>query len=97
MTRPSKKARERFMALEAAKSLGKAWTFSDEREHPDFIVTDGVEQFGLEVSEIFIGPRGNAGSTMKQQESYTQQTMNKLRRQYEDVAKSRCMSGSLAS
>ena len=74
------------MASEAAKSLGKTWRFGDDREHPDFIVFDGTEQFGLEVSEIFIGPQGHAGSALKQRESRTQQTVNELRLQYEAAA-----------
>jgi hypothetical protein len=74
------------MASEAAKSLGKTWSFGDDREHPDFVVTEGTEQFGLEVSDIFIGPKSDAGSAMKQQESHTQRTVNALRFQYEAAA-----------
>jgi hypothetical protein len=86
MTRPSKKDRERFMVCEAAKSLGKTWRFGDEREHPDFVVFEGTEQFGLEVSEIFIGPQSRAGSALKQRESRTQRIVNELRLQYEAAA-----------
>jgi hypothetical protein len=86
MTRSSKKDRERFMVSEAAKSLGRTWILSDDREHPDFVVTEGAEQFGLELSDIFIGPQSNAGSAMKQHESHTQRAVNDLRRQYEAVA-----------
>jgi hypothetical protein len=85
MTRPSKKDRERFIALEASKSLGKTWSFSGDRENPDFVVTEGTEQFGLEVSDIFIGPQSNAGSAIKQHESHTQRALNDLRRQYESA------------
>ena len=74
------------MASEAAKSLGMTWIFSDDRERPDFVVTEGAEQFGLELSDIFIGPQSNAGSAMKQHESNTQRVVNDLRRQYEAVA-----------
>ena len=85
MTRSSKKDRERFMASEAAKSLERTWILSDDREHPDFVVTEGAEEFGLELSDIFIGPHSSAGSAMKQNESHTQRAVNDLRRQYEAV------------
>ncbi len=86
MTRPSKKDRERFMVSEAAKSLGRTWILSVDREHPDFVVTEGTEQFGLELSDVFIGPQSSAGSGMKQRESHIQRAVNDLRRQYEAVA-----------
>jgi len=55
MTRPVQKKRERFFAEEAARSLGKSWSLSEDREHPDFIVTEGDQSFGLEVRQIFMG------------------------------------------
>jgi hypothetical protein len=53
VTRPLKKRLERFFVEEAAKSLRKAWSIGPDREHPDFLVTEGAQQFGLEVAEIF--------------------------------------------
>jgi len=69
MTRPTQKRRERFFVEQAGKLLGKAWILEEEREHPDFIVTEGEQRFGLEVCEIFTGPQDRAGSVMKRMES----------------------------
>ena len=44
------------MTEEAAKFMGKTWDVGPDREQPDFLVTEGAQQFGLEVSEIFAGP-----------------------------------------
>lgn len=83
MTRPLKKERERFLAEEAGKLLGKAWELGLNREHPDFVVTEGDRKFGLEVSEIFTGAQSKAGAAMKAKESNAQQAVNSLRRDYE--------------
>jgi hypothetical protein len=85
LTRPLQKRRERIFAEEAARLLGKPWDFGDDREHPDFIVVENGQQFGLEVMQIFIGRQDDAGSSLKAGESRTQRTVNELRRQYETV------------
>jgi hypothetical protein len=86
LTRPVKKTRERFFVEQTARSLGKAWSLGVDREHPDFVVTEDGRQFGLEVSEIFMGPQGRAGSAMKAKESVTQRAVNALRLEYEAIA-----------
>ena len=83
MTRSPQKEGERFFVEEAAKLLGKEWRLGPNRENPDFIVTEGAEQFGLEVSDIFTGPQDEHGSHMKRAESETQRAVNALRREYE--------------
>ncbi len=83
MTRSPQKEGERFFVEEAAKLLGKEWRLGPDRENPDFIVTEGAEQFGLEVSDIFTGPQDEHGSHMKRAESETQRAVNALRREYE--------------
>lgn len=86
MTRPSQKKRERFLAEKAAECLGETWSLGPDREDskpPDFIVTEGVRHFGLEVHEIFTGQQNDAGSHMKREESETQRAVNALRRDYE--------------
>lgn len=83
MTRPIQKQRERFFVEQAAKLLGKTWILEEDREHPDFIVTEGEKRFGLEVSEMFIGPQNHAGSAMKRTESGTHRQIEALRREYE--------------
>jgi hypothetical protein len=85
MTRDLQKRRERFFAEEAARSLGKAWDLGSDREHPDFVVTESRLQFGLEVTELFMGPQGRSGSTFKAKESITQRSLNAMQRQYESV------------
>ena len=80
-----KKARERFFIEEAAKRLGKSWNIGPDREHPDFLVADDQQRFGLEVSEIFTGPQDRSGASMKRAESITQQIVNDLRREYEAI------------
>ncbi len=83
MTQPSQKEGERFFVEKAAELLGKEWRLGPDRENPDFIVTEGAEQFGLEVGDIFTGPQDEIGSHMKKAESDTQKSVNALRREYE--------------
>ena len=83
MTRSPQKEGERFYVEEAAKLLGKEWRLGPDRESPDFIVTEGAEQFGLEVGDIFTGPQDEHGSHMKKAESDTQKAVNVLRHEYE--------------
>lgn len=83
MTRMSKKKSERFFAEEAAKHLGKSWDLGADRERPDFIITEGTEKFGLEVSEVFAGRTGRSGSIRKLAESENQRAINSLRKKYE--------------
>ena len=83
MTKPAQKKRERFFAEEAARLLGVTWDLGGDREHPDFIVTEGERQFGLEVTQIFVGPQGDAGSVLKAKETKTQRVINAVQREYE--------------
>lgn len=83
MTRLLQKEGERFFVERAAELLGKRWRLGPDREHPDFIVTEGAQQFGLEVFEIFTGQQNDAGSHMKRKESETQRAVNAFRRKYE--------------
>jgi len=84
MTRPAQKRRERNFVEEAARTLGKIWRLGDEdREHPDFIITEDAQQVALEVREIFMGPQNRAGSSMKAAESRTQKIIDSLRRDFE--------------
>lgn len=83
MTHAGKKQRERFWAEQAARHLGAAWLFGNDREIPDFLVTEGDVQFGLEVTELFKGLQGPYGSTARREESLIQRSLNDLRRVYE--------------
>lgn len=78
-----KKSTERFFVEKAAELLGKSWCLGPDRESPDFIVTEGEQQFGLEVCDIFTGAQVEAGSCMKRKESETQRAVNAMRREYE--------------
>jgi hypothetical protein len=86
LTRPLQKKQERFFAEEAARFLGKSWNFGNDREHPDFVVTESGKQFGLEVTKIFMGPQSHSGSTLKAKESTTQRIVTALQREYEAIA-----------
>jgi hypothetical protein len=83
LTRPITKKRERYFVEEAARLLGKTWNLGEDREHPDFVVAENGYQFGLEVMQIFMGPQGQGGSTLKAKESRTQRVVNELQREYE--------------
>ena len=71
------------MVERAAELLGKEWRLGPDREHPDFIVTEGAEKFGLEIVEIFTGPQDDHGAHKKKAESDTQKAVNALRAEYE--------------
>ncbi len=83
MTRPSQKRRERFFAEQAIRSLGADWIILEECEPPDFIIVEGNHRFGLDVSDVFMGPQSPAGSAMKKTESHMHRTINDLRLEYE--------------
>lgn len=85
MTRSAKKVQERHFVEEAARRLDAKWQIGPDREHPDFLVSDGNHQFGLEVCEIFTGTQGKAGSAMKKGESERQRQIDTLRQQYEAI------------
>jgi len=48
-------------------------------------VTEGKQQFRLEVCEIFAGPQDKTDSYMKKKESNTQTAANRLRKNYESI------------
>lgn len=85
MTRPAQKSQERHFVEEAAKRLGKSWNLGSDREHPDFLVTEGEHQFGLEVCEIFTGLENKSGSVNKKGESDTQRMINAVRKEFEAI------------
>lgn len=91
MTRPSQKQQERLYVEQAAKLLGKTWALSQNDEHPDFLVTEGEQRFGLEVSLIFTGERRMVGKVdkgfhSKEMESRRQGTIDALRLSYEAIS-----------
>ena len=84
MTRGSKKEMERFFVQETSRRLGIDWSLSDDRENPDFIVFDGENRFGLEVSQIFNGLNDEkAGSLQRFREGETSTALEAIRRRYE--------------
>ena len=78
------KHEERYYAEKTAKTLKVLWKIERETESPDFIVTEGDKQFGLEVSELFTGSEGRKGSKLKAEESARQRTINLYQKQYEE-------------
>jgi hypothetical protein len=83
MTRSHKKTRERFFVEEAARSMGRRWVLGNDREHPDFLVTEGAATFGLEVSEVFIGIQNRGGAVMRRDEAARRTILEVLRTEYE--------------
>ena len=64
MTREAQKRRERFFVEETAKLLGKTWDLGQDREHPDFVIRDEAQRFGLEVCEVFMGREQTSATTL---------------------------------
>jgi hypothetical protein len=85
VTRAFQKNQERHFVEEVAKRLGKSWNPGPDREHPDFIVTEGERQFGLEICEIFTGHENRSGSKTKKNESDNQRIINGRRKEYEAI------------
>lgn len=84
MTRALQKVREKFIAEEAARLLGKNWHFVESnRECPDFLMSEDTHEFGLEVCEIFAGISTKKGSKMRSQESSNQRDIEAVRHEYE--------------
>lgn len=50
-------------------------------------MTDGAQQFGLEVSEVFKGTRHSSGSKLRKKESHIQKGIDELRGEYEAIEK----------
>ncbi|MGH7053226.1 MAG: hypothetical protein ACREFA_05355 [Stellaceae bacterium] len=85
MAHQLKKTRERVFAEAATRLLHKTWDLGADRERPDFVVTEGEQQFGLEVCEVFTGPQSQDGSAMKRVESNTSRAIDTLRHKYEAI------------
>ncbi|SEQ02426.1 hypothetical protein SAMN03080615_00062 [Amphritea atlantica] len=72
-------------ASQLAKTLGGNWTIEfpdDEREWPDLLVHDGVQQFGLEVREITKDKETKKGSIRRASEGRNNQIIQKLADSY---------------
>lgn len=85
MTQQVKKESERFLVERAAELLGRTWMLGPDHESPDFIVTEGAQQFGLEKCYIFTGQQSpdGYGAVMKKKEADTQKAVHALRQKYE--------------
>ena len=78
------KREEENWALLAARELNVDWKLT-RCERPDFaVLSDGVE-FGLEVTECHIGPRGRKGSSWRATESHNQKLLESARHEYESA------------
>lgn len=84
--RQRQKARERGYVAECAKLIGLDWRIVEEREAPDFVVTDGPTTFGLEVVEVFKDAGAtNSGSAEKHAEALRARVIDEMRSTYETV------------
>lgn len=79
-----KKGKERFWVAETARFLNETWELQ-QREEPDFGVTSAGSQFGLEVTECYIGPSNRNGSKMRKEESYNVNLLEGVRMKYQDL------------
>ena len=77
------KRQERFFVEQAARRLDVPWEIGNDRECPDFVITEGDLTFGLEVSELFTGPVRKGGSVRKTEEALHQKTIDRHRATYE--------------
>jgi hypothetical protein len=80
--RQSPKAFEESMAFQASLKLGEEWQLVA-REAPDLLVKTEKGEFGLEVSQCYIGRQGRKGSVARRDESANQDWLNGIRAEYE--------------
>lgn len=83
MTQQLKKEIERHYAETTARLLGQSWMLSDDRENPDFLVSDSNTKFGLEVCQVFNGSDDLHGSLLRRREGQNFQILEAARREYE--------------
>ena len=75
------KVLERIFVEGFLQRLGPGYVILEERESPDFLVSDGQEKFGLEVAQVF-RDQGPAGSPSKAAESWRVQYLRRLASDY---------------
>ena len=77
------KDQERFHMEQVASAL--EWVILEERESPDFIVCEGQQRFGLELTEVFNGAIDKKGARLKEGEATRQKTIDAYRRSYAEL------------
>jgi hypothetical protein len=83
MTRRQDKNRERHYVEFCARCIGETWTVVDEGEAPDFVLSDGKDTFGLEVTRAFTdSAQGRRGSEVRRREGMAQKSLDRIRRAY---------------
>lgn len=80
-----KKAQELHVVQIAAKVLGEPWVAA-EGESPDFIVMNGSEHFGLEVTQLFIGDAGKKGDSKRRAEAINSAWLQDLKSTYSETS-----------
>lgn len=80
----TKKWWERRWAEEASRLLSKDWALSDDREEPDFVVTEGKESFGLEITLAFEDLTASGQSKQRQREAFNAKRLHNLYRMWSD-------------
>ncbi|WP_305759384.1 hypothetical protein [Brevundimonas sp.] len=58
--------------------------FSDDREEPDFLVTEGAESFGLEITLAFEDLTASGQSRQRQREAFNAKRLHNLYRSWSD-------------
>lgn len=73
-----KKWWERQWTQEAAKLLSRDWDLGDDREEPDFVVRDGNDVFGLEITLAFEYLSSRGQSRLRQREAFNAKRLRGL-------------------
>ena len=77
------KDQERRYVEQVAPALG--WVILKERESPDFIIGEGKQSFGLELTEVFNGPIHARGATLKKGESTRRERIEIYQKRYAEL------------
>jgi hypothetical protein len=80
-----KRANEEHWVLEAARWLGADWVLRP-RLHPDFLIDCPTGNFGLEVTECYVGGSGRGGSSRKEGESHNHRWLSSILERYQKRA-----------
>jgi hypothetical protein len=85
VTREADKNRERLFVECCARLLGANWSVLEQREAPDFLMSDGTATFGLEVTQAYSDEETASGSKLRRKEGDAQKVMQKIRREHKRI------------
>lgn len=82
----AKKWWERKWAEEAARLLSQSWQLGADREEPDFIVHDGHQHFGLEITLAFGDLTANGQSKAREREAFNSKLLRGLSQRWAELS-----------